>query len=177
MRAARAAMAVAAIVAANTPAAAQPGWAAGSADLMKVCIASLLAPEELPAVLQERGMADAGPMHLPPGWDGTVYSGNDGKNQRGVTVGYQRYSDLRITNCTIVTAMTASYEDLVGLRALLEADRHIGKLEGRILTATPNVRLATFKRPGNAPIVTFNFTTSATTTSLIMSRLDLQPES
>jgi len=175
MRSVQAAIAVAAIVLANTPAAAQPGWVPGPADLMKVCIASLMAPEDLPAVLSERGMVDAGPLHLPPGWDGTVYAANDGK--RGVTVGYQRYSDLRITNCSVVIAATASYDDLVGLRALLEADRHIGKLEGRILTATPTVRLATFKRPGNAPIVTFNFTTSATTTSLIMSRLDLQPES
>jgi hypothetical protein len=177
MRTASAAIAVAAIVGATLPAAAQQGWAGGTADLMKVCIASLLAPEELPAVLSERGMGDAGPLHLPPGWDGTVYSGNDGKSQRGVTVGYQRYSDLRITSCTVVISATASYDDLVNLRALLEADRHIGKLEGRILTATPTVRLASFKRPGNAPIVTFNFTTSATATSLIMSRLDLQPES
>jgi len=175
MRTARAAIAIAAIGAAIGPAAAQQGWTPGPADLMKVCIASLMAPEDLPAVLSERGMVDAGPMHLPPGWDGTVYAASDGK--RGVTVGYQRYSDLRIINCTVVISSTASYDDLVGLRALLEADRHIGKLEGRILTATPNVRLATFKRPGNAPIITFNFTTSATTTSLIMSRLDLQPES
>ena len=175
MRAARPALAVAVLVGATMPAAAQQGWAAGAADLMKVCIASLIAPDELPAVLDERRMADTGPLHLPPGWDGLVYASHDGR--RAVTIGYQRYTDFRITNCTVVLSATASYDDLAGLRALLEADSRIGKLEGRILTATPAVKLANFKRPGNAPIVTFNFTTSATSTSLIMSRMDLQPES
>jgi hypothetical protein len=170
----RPAFALTVAVIAAAPAAAQSGWAQGTADLMKVCIASLIAPDELQGVLDERGMADVGMMHLPPGWDGVVYGSNDG--QRAVTIGYQRFSDLRITNCNVVITGSASYDDLTGLRALLEQDPHIGKLEGRILTATPAVKLATFKRPGNAPIITFNFTTSASTTSLVMTRMDLQPE-
>jgi hypothetical protein len=175
MRIARAAIAVAAVVAATGSAAAQQGFAAGTANIMSVCIAALLTPESLPAELNARGMEDVGPMQLPPGWDGTIYAANGGK--MGITVGHQRYSDFRITTCTLVIAVSAAYDDLVGLRKLLEADRRIGKLEGRIVTATPAVRMATFKRPGNAPIVTFNFTTSATATSLVMSRMDLQPES
>ena len=159
----------------HAPVAAQQGFAAATANLMTVCVAALLEPEALPTELSARAMEDVGPLHLPPGWDGTIYAAKGGK--LGVTVGYQRYSDFRVTTCTVVIAMTASYDDLVGLRSLLEADRRIGKLEGRILTATPAVRMAKFKRPGNAPIVTFNFTTSATATSLIMSRMDLQPES
>jgi hypothetical protein len=174
----RAAFLVAAVVGqlvAHAPAGAQQGFAAGTGNIMGVCIAALLTPEALPQELSARGMEDMGPMHLPPGWDGTIYGAKAGK--LGVTIGYQRYSDFRITTCTLVIAMTAAYDDLVGLRTLLEADPRVGKLEGRILTATPTVRMATFKRPGNAPIVTFTFTTSATATSLVMSRMDLQPES
>ena len=42
----------------------------------------------------------SGSMHLPPGWDGVIYGSSDGR--RAVTIGYQRYTDLRITNCTVV---------------------------------------------------------------------------
>jgi hypothetical protein len=81
-----------------------------------------------------------------------------------------------LVTCTVVIGVSAAYDDLTALRTLLEAEPLIGRLEGRIVTATPNVRVATFKRPGNAPIVTFTFTTSATTASLVMTRLDLQPQ-
>jgi hypothetical protein len=176
MNALRPAAALALVAVATTPATAQSNFVAATADLMKVCIAALIAPGELQTALDERKMADVGMMHLPPGWDGVIY-GTDTGGRRAVTIGHQRYSDLQVTNCTVVVAASASYDDLVDLKALLEQDPHIGKLEGRIITATPTIKLANFKRPGNAPIVTYNFTTSATSTSLVMSRMDLQPES
>jgi hypothetical protein len=87
-------MIAAAMVAIAGPAAAQSGWAAGAVDMMRVCIASLLAPEDLQATLSERGMHDLGPFHVPPGWDGTVYGSAGGK--RNVTLGHLHGRDRRV---------------------------------------------------------------------------------
>jgi len=154
-------------------AAAQATWESAVADFSKVCVSSLLAPDELAAVLKERGMSAVSPGFAPAGWDGKLYSATDGG--RGVTVAYQHYSDLKISNCTMLAPKAASREDLDGLRATLEAQPRIGKLEGRIMNTTPTSKLAMFKRPGNAPMVTFNFTSVGMATTLSMTRYDLKP--
>jgi len=151
-----------------------PAWETSAADFAKVCVTSLLASAELPNALSERGLsAQRVPPFAPAGWDGDIYAAADGR--RGVTVTRQVYSDLRISICTTVALKSASHSDLEALRAQIESDPRVGKLEGRMLAATPTARIATLKRPGNRPIITFNFTSSATATSLSMSRFDLQP--
>jgi hypothetical protein len=154
-------------------AAAQASWQNSAADFSRICVSSLLAPDELAAALKERGMSATSSAFAPPGWDGALYSATDGG--RGVTVAYQHYSDLKISNCTTIAPGPTSRQELDGLRATLEAHPRIGKLEGRVMDASPTSRLAMFKRPGNAPMVTFNFTSVGTATTLSMTRYDLKP--
>ena len=154
-------------------AAAQASWEGSVADFSNVCVSSLLAPAELEGALKDRGMAAMATSFRPPGWDGELYAATDGG--RGVTVAYQNYSDLKISNCTVVAPKAASRDELDGLRVKLEAHSRIGKLEGRIFDAAPTTKIASFKRPGNAPMVTFTFTSLATATTLSMTRYDLKP--
>lgn len=154
-------------------AAAQASWESATADFSKVCVSALLAPDELASALKDRGMVAASPNFAPPGWSGELYSATDGA--RAVTVTYQNYSDLKISNCTTVAPKPASRDELDGLRAALEAHPRVGKLEGRIMDASPTTKLAMYKRPGNAPLVTFNFTSVGTATTLSMTRYDLKP--
>ena len=103
--------------------------------------------------------------HLFPAADG----------DRGITVSRQTYSDLKISNCVSTVLISASRDELSALRGKLEAHPKIGKLEGGILDAAPTAKIGTFKRPGNAPILTINVSTSGRATTLNMNRLDVQP--
>jgi len=140
------------------------------ADFSRVCVDALLAPDALAATLKERGMAPSDTQFIPKGFDGALYSTPD--NGRGINITYQRYSDLTISNCLTVAPKGASREELESLRKALEAHPRIGKLEGRFIEGGPSIKVASFKRPGNAPIVTFQFTATSSTTSLSMTRFD-----
>jgi hypothetical protein len=161
------------LFAVNATAVAQGSWQNSVADFSKICVRSLLVPNELAAALKDRGMSAASSQYAPPDWDGALYSATDGA--RGVSVTYQRYSDLTISNCITVAPNAASRDDLENLRSMLETNPGIGKIEGRILEAAPTTKIAMFKRPGNAPIVTFLFTSMASATTLSMTRFDSKP--
>ena len=166
---------VATIMASATTA--QPAWEMALVDFAKVCVASLLAPDELPAVLKERDMSE---FHLPlvlQDFEGIRYSTRDGV--RGVTVSRYHYSDLQVAECTTIAAKSPSRDEFDDLRAQLQLNPKIGKLEGQILPAGPAPRVVFFKREGLSPIITFLFTTLSTatsaTTTLRITRYDLQP--
>jgi hypothetical protein len=146
-------------------------WEESSADFAKICIAALMAPDALPAALNERGMASLDQGGFGEGWDGTAYSSAD--HSRSVNVSHQTYSDLKISSC-IAVAPKSSSEEMTALRAVIEAQPDIGKLDGKIVQAGPVVTLAMLKRPGNAPIITFNFTSTSAATTLSMNRWDIQ---
>jgi hypothetical protein len=151
---------------------AQQPWETASADFANICVASLLAQKELSAALAERGMAEQTQTLAPLGWDGTVYMAADGT--RNVTVTRQRYSDLKISNCITSASKTASRDELTSLRRQLEAHPRVGKLEEQIVEGSPAIKIVALKRPGNAPIITFNLTATSSVTTLSMNRWDLQ---
>jgi len=151
---------------------AETAWESATADFAKICVASLLDAGSLPAALLERELTPQQAGHWGAGWDGVAYSSKDG--DRGVTINYQTYSDLKISHCIRVALVPTSRDQLEELRLQLEANPKIGKLEGKIVDATPTVKLAMLKRAGNSPIVTFNFTTTSTATTLNMNRWDVK---
>ena len=150
---------------------AETAWDSASADFAKVCVASLLDNDALPAALRARELAPQQTGAFGAGWDGVAYSSKDG--DRGITINHQTYSDLKITHCIRIALVAASRSDFESLRQQLEAHPKIGKLEGKIVEAAPTVKLAMLKRPGNSPVVTFNFTSTATATTLNMNRWDI----
>jgi hypothetical protein len=156
---------------ASAAAADQASWETATADFTKVCVASLLTPRALAAALSERGMSSSDQGSFGVGWDGVAYMSGDGN--RSVTISKQTYSDLKISNCAILAPKSSSRDELTELRAKLEAHPAIGKLDGKIVDAGTTVKIAMLKRRGNAPIITFNFTSTSTATTLIMNRWDV----
>jgi hypothetical protein len=161
-----------AVSTASAAAADQASWETATADFTKVCVASLLTPRGLAAALAERGMSASAQGSFGAGWDGIAYLSGDGS--RSVTISTQTYSDLKTSNCATMAPKSSSRDELTELRAKLEAHRSIGKLEGKIVDAGPTVKIAILKRRGNAPIITFNFTSTSTATTLMMNRWDVR---
>ena len=153
---------------------AQQGEAAASLDdFVKVCTASALTPAELPAALSEQGLAKVVETNLRATVELVVYA-KEGTG-RGVHVTRQRFADAVLTTCQVSGLFASSEEDVRSLRANLEKNPRLGKVEGEIIKVTPTTLVATLKRTGNDPLLTVQVTASPQSTVLSMTHWDLKP--
>jgi hypothetical protein len=165
--------ALGAALAASAALAQQPdGAAAGAEDFVRVCTAALLAPGELQPALAARGLARVGETNLRPTISLTVYAG-DGAG-RTVTVNRQRFPDAVLATCQVSGVFASSEESIGALRAALEADPRLGRVDGETLKVPQGTLIATFKRAGNVPVLTVQVTASPQTTLFTMTHWDLR---
>jgi hypothetical protein len=146
---------------------------AGIADFVDVCPAALLTPGGLPAALKARGLSKKVTGNPGVRIGATLYASADGR--RIVTLAHYQFSDLSMASCTVSLLEALSTDDLADLRTRLEGHASVASLEGELIEATRGLRTGILKRPGNAPIVTINITTTKKLTTLTMNSWDLMP--
>jgi hypothetical protein len=146
--------------------------AEGEADFIGICPVALLDAAQLSSALGARGLVRAANAKPAATWDATIYESAGSK--RSVTVNRQSFSDFSMASCLVSISAPMSLAELGSLRAHLEGQRTIGKLEGEVVQATPAFQLALLKRPGNSPIVTVNVSSTLTSTTLMINRWDLR---
>ena len=110
---------------------------------------------------------------LRPTIDLTVYA-RDGTG-RTVTVNRQRFPDAALETCQVSGLFAFSQESIRALRAALEADARLGRVDGETLDVPQGTLIATFKRAGNDPVLTVQVTASPQAALLTMTHWDLKP--
>jgi len=161
-----------AVLAASPTLAAQEDAAESVEDFVVGCATVLMAPDKLPDFLKAAGFEKAGEMSLRPTIDVTAYAKDGGK--RLLIVNRQRYADATATNCQVSGLFGSSEEGLGSLRAKLETQAPIGKLDGEIYRVPQSSIFASFKRLGNDPVLTIQATATAQSTVLTMTRWDFK---
>jgi hypothetical protein len=157
-----------------SPALAEQSEASASVeDFVLGCTAALMAPADgFANYLATSGFAKAAETSLQPTIDVTAYDKSG--TARGLIINRQRFSDAIVTNCQVSGSFPSSEDDVRALRAKLEAQPLVAKLDGEVYKVPQATILASFKRPGSDPVLTVNVTAGAQITLLTMTRWDFK---
>jgi hypothetical protein len=173
MRCALALALIGALLAASSAVAQSTDAAAAGEDFVSLCTVVALAPGAVETVAAGRGLARVISADVGPTYKMSLYS--DQGSERSVQVTHQQYADATETQCRVIGLFTSSEADIQGVVAKLEGHPKLGKLDGELLTLPAEMRLATYKKKGNAPLLFIQISAPKGNTIFSMAHWNLKP--
>jgi hypothetical protein len=140
-------------------------------DIAALFPAGLLRPDTLTDKLAERHFLHKDSQLAAPQWIVSAYE-HEGSSEI-LQFSEHTFSDATNHVCFLTTQISMTFDDIVALKAKLEADHDIRKLEGEP-GSRGNIRAAWFKRPGNNPSLYVNVTATDRFVTVTMSRTDFK---
>lgn len=146
----------------------------------QVCAALVMRPDKAAAVLGGLGFKEKDSKGLGAKWTFRTFQREDtGAGPITVIATSKTFADATSRSCQMSAMGQPQALDIAALRARLEADPDIGRLDGDValniasLMKKTDEGMAYFKRPGNDPVVTTHITRTARFSFISMSRMDL----
>lgn len=148
----------------------------------EACPAILMRPDTASATLVQLGFNEKAAGALSATWITRSYQRmGPGTAATVVVVSSKTFTDATLRSCQMTMTIDPQDVDLAAIRARLEADPEIGRLEGDLAVTLPqllgrtNDGAAFLKRPGSSPILTVHITKTPRMSIVVMSRTDLKP--